>query len=305
MFNYTIRRLLQLIPTILGVTIITFLMIVAIPGDPARMIAGADATAEEIEIITKRLGTDKPLIEQYGRYVSNLLKGDLGVSLRSNKPVIEELFSRFPTTILLTAMSIVVMVFVGLFAGIFSATKPNSFRDNFTMMLALFGISMPVFWFGIMLIIVFSYHLQWLPTGGNSEFKHFILPAIVLGLSSSAILARLTRSSLIEIINLDFIRTAKAKGVKAKVVIYKHALKNALIPILTIIGMEFGTLLGGAVITETVFSMNGVGRYIVESIQFRDFPTIQGSILIISVIFILTNLVVDLLYSAVDPRIRY
>lgn len=305
MLKYLGKRMLQLIPTLIGVTIFAFLLVVAVPGDPARIIAGEDATAEEVQIIREQLGTDKPLFEQYTNYVINLVKGDLGTSLRSSKPVLEELLLRFPTTLTLTIMSVIVMVIIGLFAGIFSATKPNSIRDNATMMFSLFGISMPVFWMGIMFILLFSYYLPWFPAGGNSEFRHFVLPSIVLGLSASGILARLTRSSILEIINQDFIRTARAKGIKEKFVIYKHTLKNAMIPIVTIVGMEFGTLLGGTVITETVFSMNGIGRYVVESIQFRDFPAIQGSILFISLAFVLVILIVDLTYSLIDPRIRY
>ncbi|KAB2333316.1 ABC transporter permease [Cytobacillus depressus] len=305
MLSYIVKRLLQLIPTLIGVTLFAFLLVAAVPGDPAQIIAGDSASEEEVQIIRDQLGIDKPLFEQYTSYVGNIVKGDLGTSLRSSKPVLDEIFSRFPTTVLLTFLSLTVMIIVGLIAGIASATKPNSVRDNVSMMFSLFGISMPVFWMGIMFILVFSYYLPWFPSGGSSEFKHFVLPSLVLGLSASGILARLTRSSILEIVNQDFVRTARAKGVKEKYVIYKHTLKNALIPIITIVGMEFGVLLGGTVITETVFSMNGIGRYVVESIQFRDFPAIQGSILFISTIFVLVILLVDLSYSIVDPRIRY
>ncbi|WP_301169910.1 nickel ABC transporter permease [Brevibacillus nitrificans] len=305
MLGYIAKRLLQMIPTLIGVSILCFIIIHSVPGDPANLIAGVDATAEEIQIVKERLGLDRPLYEQYGSYVMGLLQGDMGKSLRSDRPVAEELLSRFPSTIMLTMLSVVVMVLVGLFAGIMSATRPNSMRDNATMMVSLFGISMPVFWSGIMLILVFSYYLQWLPSGGSTQLKHYILPAIALGLSSSAVLARLTRSSILEVIHQDFIRTARAKGVREKLIIYKHTLKNALIPIITIVGLEFGHLLGGAVLTETVFSMNGIGRYIIQSIQFRDYPAIQGSILFVAAIFVIVNLVVDLCYGAVDPRIRY
>lgn len=305
MLGYILKRVLQMIPTLIGVSILCFVIIHSVPGDPANLIAGVDATAEEIQIVKERLGLDRPLYEQYGSYVWNLLQGDMGTSLRSDRPVAEEIMARFPNTIMLTLLSIVIMVIVGLFAGIISATRPNSLRDNATMMFSLFGISMPVFWSGIMLILVFSYYLQWLPSGGSTQFKHYILPALALGLSSSAVLARLTRSSVLEVIHQDFIRTARAKGVKEKLVIYKHTLKNSLIPIITIIGLEFGHLLGGAVLTETVFSMNGLGRYIIQSIQFRDYPAIQGSILFVAAIFVIVNLVVDLCYGAVDPRIRY
>ncbi|WP_411502523.1 nickel ABC transporter permease [Brevibacillus centrosporus] len=305
MLGYIAKRLLQMIPTLIGVSILCFIIIHSVPGDPANLIAGVDATAEEIQIVKERLGLDRPLYEQYGSYVMGLLQGDMGKSLRSDRPVAEELLTRFPSTIMLTMLSVVVMVLVGLFAGIMSAIRPNSMRDNATMMVSLFGISMPVFWSGIMLILVFSYYLQWLPSGGSTQFKHYILPAIALGLSSSAVLARLTRSSILEVIHQDFIRTARAKGVREKLIIYKHTLKNALIPIITIVGLEFGHLLGGAVLTETVFSMNGIGRYIIQSIQFRDYPAIQGSILFVAAIFVIVNLVVDLCYGAVDPRIRY
>ncbi|GIO07769.1 glutathione ABC transporter permease [Brevibacillus reuszeri] len=305
MFSYVVKRLLQMIPTLIGVSILTFLMIHAVPGDPARMIAGPEASAEEVAVVRESLGLDQPLYVQYGKYVSNLLQGDLGTSLRSERPVLDEILGRFPSTITLTVMAIVVMVVIGLFAGIFSATRPNSLIDNATMMISLFGISLPVFWLGLMLILLFAYYLNLLPSGGNDGFRHFILPAIALGLSSSAILARLTRSSMLEVINQDFVRTARAKGVREKLVIYKHTLKNAMIPIITIIGLEFGTLLGGAVLTETVFSINGLGRFIIQSIQFRDYPSIQGSILFVAAIFVIVNLIVDLCYGLVDPRVKY
>lgn len=303
--SYIIKRVLQMIPTLIGVTILSFILIHSVPGDPAHLIAGADATAEQIESVKARLGLDQPLYKQYFSYAMGLLRGDLGISLHSDRPVLEEIMIRFPNTIMLTVYSIIIMVIVGLFAGIFSATKPNSIRDNVTMMFSLFGISMPVFWFGIMLILLFSYYLQLLPSGGSSSFQYFILPSIVLGLSSSGVLARLTRSSVLEVIHQDYIRTARAKGVKERLVIYKHTLKNASIPIITIIGLEFGTLLGGAVVTETVFSMNGLGRYIIQSIQFRDYPAVQGCILFVATIFVIVNLLVDVSYSAVDPKIRY
>ncbi|NGM83899.1 ABC transporter permease [Paenibacillus sp. 7124] len=305
MLSYVVKRVLQMIPTLLGVSLLCFIIIHSVPGDPAHLIAGVDATDEQVQSVREQLGLDRPLMEQYFSYVSNLAKGDLGESMQSERPVLEEIMTRFPNTILLTVFSVVIMVIVGLFAGILSATKPNSIRDNVTMMFSLFGISMPVFWFGTMLILLFSYYWPLLPSGGSSGFQHFILPSVVLGLSSSGVLARLTRSSILEVIHQDFIRTARAKGVKERLVVYKHTLKNALIPIITIIGLEFGTLLGGAVLTETVFSMNGLGRFIIQSIQFRDYPAVQGCILFVATIFVVVNLVVDLCYSAVDPRIRY
>ncbi|WP_400164453.1 nickel ABC transporter permease [Brevibacillus sp. TJ4] len=304
MFGYIVKRLLQMIPTLFGVSVLVFVLVHSVPGDPARMIAGPEASMEDVELVRERLGLNQPLYIQYFDYVTNLLAGDLGTSLRSGRPVAEEIMTRFPTTVTLTLMSVVILVIVGLFAGIFSATKPNSLRDNATMMFALFGISMPVFWLGLMLILLFSYYIPLLPSGGNGGLQHFVLPALALGLSSSAILARLTRSSVLEVIHQDFVRTARAKGVKEKFVIYKHTLKNALIPIITIIGLEFGHLLGGAVLTETVFSMNGLGRFLIQSIQFRDYPAVQGCVLFIATVFVVVNIVVDVAYGLVDPRVR-
>lgn len=305
MASYIIKRILQMIPTLLGVLLLVFILVHSVPGDPARMVAGVEASAADVELVRERLGLNDALHIQFSNYFVGVIKGDLGTSLRSGRPITEEIMTRFPSTVKLTLLSVIILVVVGLFAGILSATKPNSFRDNVTMMFALFGISMPVFWLGLMLILAFSYYIPILPSGGDSEFKHFILPAIALGLSSSAILARLTRSSVLEVINQDYIRTARAKGVKEKAVIYQHALKNALIPIITIIGLEFGSLLGGAVLTETVFSINGLGRFLVQSIQFRDYPAVQGVILFIATIFVIVNILVDICYGLVDPRIRY
>lgn len=304
MFGYIVKRVLQMIPTLFGVSVFVFILVHSVPGDPARMIAGPEASSQDVELVRERLGLNDPLHVQYGNYVADLFAGDLGTSMRSGRPVAEEILTRFPTTLTLTVMSVVILVVVGLFAGIFSATKPNSLRDNGTMMFALFGISMPVFWLGLMLILLFSYYIPLLPSGGNSGFTHFILPSLALGLSSSAILARLTRSSILEVINQEFVRTARAKGVKERIVIYKHTLKNSLIPIITIIGLEFGHLLGGAVLTETVFSMNGLGRFLIQSIQFRDYPAVQGCILFIATIFVVVNILVDLSYGLVDPRVR-
>lgn len=305
MFNYILKRLLQMIPTLIGVSLLSFIILQLVPGDPAELIAGMDASPEEVQIIRERLGTDKPMYEQYVQYNLQLLKGDLGTSMRSDNPVLQEILERFPNTVILTLLATLVTVVIGLFTGVIAATKPGSARDHASMAFSLFGISMPVFWLGIILILVFAYYIPILPSGGSSEFKHFILPALVLGISSAAVLARLTRSSILEVINQDYIRTAKAKGVREWLIIYKHALKNAFVPIITVIGMEIGNLLGGAVLTETVFSMNGLGRYIIQSIQFRDYSAVQGSILFVAFIFVIINLLVDLCYAAVDPRIRY
>ncbi|SFE51995.1 peptide/nickel transport system permease protein [Paenibacillus algorifonticola] len=305
MFNYVLKRLLQMIPTLIGVSLLSFIILQLVPGDPAELIAGLDASPEEVQIIRERLGTDRPLYEQYIDYNWQLLQGDFGTSLRSDNPVLQEILERFPSTVNLTILATLVTVVIGLFSGIIAATKPGSVRDHTAMAFSLFGISMPVFWLGIILILVFAYYIPILPSGGSSELKHFVLPALVLGISSAAVLSRLTRSSILEVINQDYIRTAKAKGVRQWLIIYKHALKNAFVPIITVIGMEIGNLLGGAVLTETVFSMNGLGRYIIQSIQFRDYSAVQGSILFVALLFVIVNLLVDLCYAAVDPRIRY
>ncbi|WP_155973384.1 ABC transporter permease [Paenibacillus sp. Leaf72] len=305
MFNYVLKRLLQMIPTLIGVSLLSFIVLQLVPGDPAELVAGLDASPEEVQIIRERLGTDRPLYEQYIDYNWQLLQGDFGTSLRSDNPVLQEIMERFPSTVKLTILATLVTVVIGLFSGIIAATKPGSARDHAAMAFSLFGISMPVFWLGIILILIFAYYIPILPSGGSSELKHFVLPALVLGISSAAVLARLTRSSILEVINQDYIRTAKAKGVRQWLIIYKHALKNAFVPIITVIGMEIGNLLGGAVLTETVFSMNGLGRYIIQSIQFRDYSAVQGSILFVALIFVIVNLLVDLCYAAVDPRIRY
>jgi len=304
MRKFIFKRLLQLIPTLFGVTILTFLIISAVPGDPARIIAGENASSEEIASIRDQLGTDKPLVYQYVDYVKGVAKGDFGTSLRTDIPVIQEIFSRLPVSIIIIGFSILIMSIVGITAGTLSAIKPNGFIDNIVMTFALFGISMPTFWIGLMFIMLFSNYLHVLPSGGDTELIDFIMPTIVLSIVSSGIIARLARSSMLEKIDEDYNRTARAKGIKERVVIYKHTLKNALIPVVTIIGMEFGTLLGGTVLVETVFSMNGIGRYIVDAIQYRDFPAVQGSILFVALAFVLVMLIVDLSYMIIDPRIR-
>ncbi|MDI6824334.1 MAG: ABC transporter permease [Bacillota bacterium] len=305
MTQYAARRLLLLIPILIGVSVVVFLLVHLIPGDPARVLAGQEATREDIEAIRHRLGLDAPLHLQYFRFAAGLAGGDLGESIRTGRPVVEELRVRWPVTIRLTVCALVVMILLGVPAGIISATRPNSVFDNTSMMAALVGVSMPVFWLGLMLMLLFAYYLRLLPTAGSTTWKHFVLPALTLGLSSSAILARLTRSSMLEVMGQDFVRTAHAKGLAERVVIYKHALRNALIPVVTVVGLEFGSLLGGAVLTETVFTINGMGRYMVLSIGFRDYPVVQGAVLIFALGFVLVNLVVDLTYAVVDPRIRY
>lgn len=305
MSSYLSRRLLQLVPVLIGVSIVVFGLLHLIPGDPARLFLGPEATPADVAVIRSKLGLDQPLHKQYWTFVSHLSRGDLGRSIRSDRPVTQELIARYPNTLKLTFFAMIATVLIGLPAGIIAAVRPNSWADNLLMLVALIGVSMPVFWLGLMLILFFSLLLNLFPTGGNDSWRHFILPALTLGLGSAAIVARLTRSSMLEVIRSDYIRTARAKGLSERIVIFRHALRNAAIPIVTIVGLETGALLGGAVLTETVFAINGVGRFVVQSIGFRDYPVVQGTVLILAASFVLVNLVVDLSYMWTDPRIRY
>lgn len=304
MFVFIIRRLFQTIPVMIGVTLAVFLMMHLIPGDPAQIMAGERADEEQVEQMRENLGLNDPLYIQYFRYIGDAVTGDLGTSIRTNRPVTEEIFgTRIWITVELAFWGTVLAVFLGLIAGIISATKKYSFADVSIMIVALFGMSMPNFWLGIMLIYFFSVELGWFPIVGWDSWKHMVLPVITIGTGGAAIIARMTRSSMLEVLDNDYIRTAYAKGVHDKLVIYKHALRNALIPVVTVVGLQFGTLLGGAVITETVFAVNGLGRLIVDSIRMRDFPMVQGTILVCAVLFVFVNFLVDITYRLINKRI--
>jgi peptide/nickel transport system permease protein len=305
MFIYIIRRLFQTIPVMIGVTLAVFLMMHLIPGDPAQIMSGEQASPEQVEAMRDKLGLNDPYHEQYFRYVVNAVQGDLGNSIRTNRSVTNEIFdTRFWITLELALWGTILAVILGLIAGIISATRKYSFADTSIMIVALFGLSMPNFWLGIMLIYFFSVNLGILPVAGwGSSWKQMVLPVITLGTGGAAIIARMTRSSMLEVINQDYIRTAYAKGVSDKLVIYKHALRNALIPVVTVVGLQFGGLLGGAVITETVFAVNGLGRLIIESISRRDFPMVQGTILVCAVLFVAVNFLVDITYRLINKRI--
>lgn len=305
MHKYVFRRLLLMIPVILGVTFIIFSMMYFTPGDPARIILGESAKAEDVARLRDELGLNDPYFVQFGNYVKKaVLEQDIGNSYATKRPVVTEITDRFPTTLKLAALSIIIAVAIGIPVGILSATKQYSIFDNVSMVLALMGMSMPNFWQGLLLILFFSVYLGWLPSSGFSSFKHMILPAVTIGTSTIAVIARMTRSSMLEVIRQDYIRTARAKGQVESKVINHHALKNALIPIITVVGIQFGYLLSGAVLTESIFAVPGVGRLMVTSIKERDFPVVQGSVLFIAVAFSLVNLMVDILYAFVDPRIR-
>ncbi|MDR7417798.1 MAG: ABC transporter permease [Armatimonadota bacterium] len=303
--SYLVRRIGVALPTLVGVTLAIFFMVRLIPGDPARVILGLQASDEEVVRIRRELGLDRPIYVQYGRFIGRLVRGDLGISAVTRAPVIEEVATRLGPTAQLAVSSIVVATAVGLGAGIVSATRQYTAIDYLVMTVALCGVSIPVFWLGIMLMLVFSVYLHWLPAGGYGGPAHFVLPTIALAAFSIAIIARMTRSSLLETFNQDYVRTAHAKGARPRAVVLRHALKNALIPVITVIGLQFGALLGGAILTETTFAWPGMGRLLVNAITSRDYPVVQGIVLTFAVIFTVVNLIVDLLYAYVDPRIHY
>jgi peptide/nickel transport system permease protein/oligopeptide transport system permease protein len=305
MWAYIGKRLLLTLPVLFGVSFVVFAMVRLIPGDPAEIMAGQAATKELVEGIRRDLGLDRPILVQYVDFLLNLLEGDLGHSIRSRIPVTVELAVRVPNTVILALSGIAVATLVGVPAGIVSAVKPYSVIDTLVMLVALAGLSMPVFWSGLMLILVFAVVLGWLPAVGTGTPAHVVLPAVTVGMTSAAIIARMTRSSMLEVLRSDYVRTARAKGLSEGLVINRHALRNALIPVVTVIGLQMGTLLSGAVLTESVFAWPGVGRLIVEGILARDYPLVQGAVLVVALSFVLVNLLVDVLYAAVDPRIRY
>jgi len=305
MTRYILKRLAMLIPVLLGVTIVSFSLLQIVPGDPAVLLAGEDANPDFIEAVRKEYGFDQPLYVQYFRFISHAVQGDFGISIRNREPVINLLKQRFAFTVQLSFLSILIAAFIGLIAGVISATRQYSIFDNLSMVGALFGISMPIFWLGLLLMLVFSVYLGWFPAGGSGGLKHLILPAIALGAASAAVIARMTRASMLEVVRQDYIRTARANGLREWVVIYKHALKNAMIPVITVFGLEFGYMLGGAVLTETVFSLPGVGRLMVEGIFQRDYAVVQSSMLLVAATFVLVNLLTDIAYAFFDPKIRY
>jgi peptide/nickel transport system permease protein len=313
MTTFIIRRLLLAIPTLLGVSFLVFWSVRLVPGDPAVAIAGELATPEYIETVRNNLGLDQPILVQYVTYLGRALQGDLGNSVRSRIPVVDELKIRLPRTLTLALASLAVSTLIGIPIGVLSATKPNSIFDSASMIFALLGVSMPIFWLGLMLMTFFAVLLpRWLnldgpvlPPTGATTLKHMVMPVMALAANSMAIQARMTRASMLEVMRQDYIRTARAKGQRENVVIYNHALRNAMLPIVTVVGLQFGTLLGGAVLTETVFAWPGIGRLLVDSIAYRDYPVIQATVLVIAVGFVMTNIIVDVLYAYLDPRIQY
>ena len=305
MITYVARRVLSGVPTLWGVATVVFVMARLLPGDPARVIAGVLASPEDVERIRQQMGLDKPLWVQYGNFLGSLLRLNLGTSAHTNAPVVEEIGSRLPYTIELAVVALVLAVTIGVLAGVAAALRRNTMLDLLISSFSVFGVSMPVYWLGLMMIIVFAIYLHLLPAAGADEPTSIVMPAVTLALFSLGLIARMTRSSMLEVLGQDFVRTARAKGAPVRSVVFRHALRNALLPIMTVIGLQFGALLGGAVVTETVFSWPGVGRLLIDSIFFRDYPVVQGLVLMFGTTFVVVNLLVDLLYAYVDPRIHY
>ncbi|WP_370875646.1 ABC transporter permease [Bacillus chungangensis] len=331
--RYIIKRLAMLIPVLLGMVLIVFSLIHFIPGNPAQVMLGQQASKEAIAALTKELGLDRPLPIQFFEYVKGLLMGDLGNSFRTQNPITEEIWPYLAATIELAFFAMIIAIFIGVNAGIISAWFQHSWFDYVAMLIALIGVSMPIFWLGLMEQYVFSIQLDLLPTTGRDNirdpvaaithlylidtliqgrfdqfsevFQHLVLPGFALATIPMAIIARMTRSSMLEVMRSDYIRTARAKGMSMFWVVYKHSLKNAFIPVLTIIGLQTGLLLGGAILTETIFGWPGIGNYIYNAIDYRDYPVVQSGILVVATIFVFINLIVDLLYAAIDPRIKY
>lgn len=305
MLNYVLKRLLRLIPTLLIVAVLVFLFVHLLPGDPARLIAGPEADAQVIALVRQQLGLDQPLHVQFWRYITHVLQGDFGTSMVSRRPVSEEIASRFLPTLWLTITSMIWAVLFGMAIGIAAAVWRNRWPDRVGMTLAVTGISFPAFALGMLLMQIFSVDLGWLPTVGADSWQHYILPSLTLGAAVASVMARFTRSSFVDVLSEDYMRTARAKGVSETWVVLKHGLRNAMIPVVTMMGLQFGFLLGGSIVVEKVFNWPGLGRLLVDSVDMRDYPVIQAEVLLFSLEFILINLVVDVLYAAINPAIRY
>lgn len=336
MLKYVLKRIALLIPTLIGVATLVFAMVALSPGDPARVMLGERANKEQLEKLRSELGLDRPLIEQYGIYMKNMAQFDFGESIKTGRKVSEEIKELYPATIELAFFAMLFATTLGIIIGVLSATRRNTWIDYTSMVGALFGVSMPVFWLALVLMMIFSVGLNWLPTGGRiniryyfeaitnfyildtfiywirdgdpkfliSSLKHIVLPALALGTIPLAIIARVTRSSMLEVLKQDYVKTARSAGIKENRVVYRYALKNALLPVVTIIGLQFGLLLSGAILTETIFAWPGIGKWIYKAIEARDYPAVQGGVIVIATSFVLINLVVDILYSIVNPKIR-
>ncbi len=302
---YALRRILLLIPVLLAVTIVVFAVMKIIPGDPARMLAGELAPLEQVEAIRRELFLDKPIIVQYWYYLSGLLRGDLGYSYRSKRPVSQEIAARYPNTVKLALVSMFIAVVLGIGTGVLSATKQGSWFDTISRLVSMLGVTVPTFWLGLMLMLIFAVNLGLLPTMYTGSPKDILLPAFTLGLNSTTFIARMTRSCMLEVLRQDYIRTARAKGLSERIVVLKHSLRNALPNVVTVVGLQMGSLLGGAIIVESVFAWPGIGLMMVEAVAFRDHPVVCGTVLCAASALVIVNLIVDLLYAVLDPRISY
>lgn len=306
MWTYILRRLLILLPVIIGVSFVVFFALYIVPGDAVdTMLAETGATAEDLARLRDQLGLDDPFLIQYGRFLSQLARGDLGESIVNGRPVIQQLRTQLPATIELTFAALAIAFVVGVPLGVVSAVRRGSWIDAVSMVVALIGVSMPNFWLGLLFIMTFSLQLGWLPTAGTGGLDHLILPALTLGFSGVAVIARVTRSSLLEVMNSDFMRTARSKGLRGFTVVVKHGMRNSMASVLTIVGIQFGALLGGSVVVETVFSRQGLGSLAARAILSGDFPLVQAAVMLAALAFVLANLLVDLSYSLLDPRVRY
>jgi ABC-type dipeptide/oligopeptide/nickel transport system permease component len=305
LFAFIVRRLVLSIPTLIGVMIVVFLLLYVAPGDPVQDMVGERADAETIARLRKELHLDEPILKQFTLYAGGVLRGDLGKSYITQRPIIRDIRERFPKTLLLAGSAMFLASVLGITIGVLSARNPGGWFDRLSLGFAYLGISFPVYWVGLILILIFAVTLKWLPPSGYGGIKYLILPALALGSRSIAFLARVTRSAMLDVLGGDFVRTARAKGLKERTVIVRHALRNALIPIVTVLGLDFGYYLTGSILTETIFSWPGIGRYVVNAIARRDLPAINGSVLFLSVVFVLVNLLTDLAYAKADPRVAY
>ena len=305
MGTFILRRVLLSIPTLFGVLVVAFLLLYVAPGDPVESMIGERADSVTIARLRAQLRLDDPLPQRFIHYAGSVVRGDLGNSYITNRPITQDIKERFPKTLELAGAAMLLATLIGLTLGVLSARKPGGFADRFALGIAYLGISFPVYWVGLLLILLFAVTLRWLPPSGYGSLRFLVLPALTLGMRSIAFLARMTRSAMLEALNADFVRTARAKGLNERLVTLKHALRNALIPVITVLGLDFGAYLTGSILTETIFSWPGIGRYVVNAISRRDLPAIQGTVLFLSTVFVLVNLLTDLAYAKADPRVQY